>query len=354
MEKRIRSLAYPETANYQYHFPRSGCGFLTQLEPGDTAYHISGGIRLEGQLRVDNLEQSLTEIVSRHEALRTTFEEIDGQPVQVITAEAAFDLPVVDLEGQPEADRQARLQQIIADEARRPFDLSAGPLFRAVLVRLGQQEHVLVVVMHHIITDGWSLGVFTRELGSLYSAFCEGRPSPLAELAVQYADYAAWQRERLQGEVLDTQVKYWRQKFGEELPILQLPTDRAAAGGIQTHHGARHGFELPEGLSERIKELSRQQGVTLYMTLLAAFKTLLYRYTRQADFGVGSPIANRTQPELEGLIGFFVNTLVLRTDMSGDPGFIELLSRVRETTLGAFDHQELPFEKLVEVVNPCA
>ena len=189
-------------------FSQERLWFLSQLEPDNEAYHISGGIRLEGKLREDNLEQSLTEIVSRHEALRTTFEEIEGKPVQVISPASMFNLPVLALEALPEADRAARLQQIIADEARRPFDLASGPLFRAVLVRLGQQEHVLVVVMHHIITDGWSLGVFMRELGSLYSAFCEGRPSPLADLAVQYADYAAWQRERLQGEVLGTQVKY--------------------------------------------------------------------------------------------------------------------------------------------------
>lgn len=332
-------------------FSQERLWFLSRLEPGNTAYNICGGIRLEGRLRQEVVEQSLSEIIRRHEALRTIFEEINSKPVQVISPKAAFKLPVLGLEALPEADRAARLQQIIADEARRPFDLSAGPLFRAVLVRLGQEEHVLVLVMHHIITDGWSLGVFTRELESLYSAFCEGRPSPLADLPVQYADYAAWQRERLQGKILDTQVKYWRQKLGEELPVLQLPTDRPRSA-VQTHHGARHGFDLPGGLSERMEDLSRQQGVTLYMLLLAAFKVLLYRYTGQSDFGVGSPIANRTLPELEGLIGFFVNTLVLRADMSGDPGFIELLSRVRETTLGAFDHQELPFEKLVEIVNP--
>ena len=258
---------------------------------------------------------------------------------------------MVDLQELPEAEREARSRQIIAEEAQRPFDLSAGPLFRAALVQLSQEEHILVVVMHHIITDGWSLGVFTRELEALYAAFSEGKPSPLPDLPVQYADYAAWQRERLQGEVLEGQVAYWKEQLGGELTQLQLPTDRPRPA-VQTHRGARHGFDLPKGLAEKINNLSRQQGVTLFMTLLAAFKVLLYRYTGQTDFAVGSPIANRTRSELEGLIGFFVNTLVLRTDMAGDPGFIELLGRVRETTLGAYDHQELPFEKLVEVLNP--
>ena len=332
-------------------FSQERLWFLSQLEPGNTAYHISGGVRLEGQLRVDILEQSLSEIVRRHEALRTTFEEIEGRPVQVISAEARFELPVVDLQELPEAEREARSRQIIAEEAHRPFDLSAGPLFRAALVQLSQEEHILVVVMHHIITDGWSLGVFTRELEALYAAFSEGKPSPLPDLPVQYADYAAWQRERLQGEVLEGQVAYWKEQLGGELTQLQLPTDRPRPA-VQTHRGARHGFDLPKGLAEKINNLSRQQGVTLFMTLLAAFKVLLYRYTGQTDFAVGSPIANRTRSELEGLIGFFVNTLVLRTDMAGDPGFVELLGRVRETTLGAYDHQELPFEKLVEVLNP--
>jgi amino acid adenylation domain-containing protein len=269
----------------------------------------------------------------------------------VISPEAGFDLPVVDLQGLPEAERQVRSHQIVAEEARRPFDLSAGPLFRAVLVRLAQQEHILVAMMHHVITDGWSIGVFKRELEALYGAFSEGRSSPLPDLPVQYADYAVWQRERLQGEVLEGQVAYWKKQLGGELAPLQLPTDRLRPA-VQTHRGARYGFDFPMELSEKISSLSRQQGVTLFMTLLAAFKVLLYRYTGQTDFAVGSPIANRTRTELEGLIGLFVNTLVLRTDMAGDLGFIELLGRVRETTLGAYDHQEFPFEKLVEVLNP--
>ena len=314
-------------------FSQERLWFLFQLEPGNTAYHISGGVRLEGQLRVGILKQSLSEIVRRHEALRTTFKEIEGRPVQVISPEAAFELPVVDLQELPEAEREARSRQIIAEESQRPLDLSAGPLFRAALVQLSQEEHILVVVMHHIITDGWSLGVFTRELEALYAAFSEGKPSPLPDLPVQYADYAAWQRERLQGEVLEGQVAYWKEQLAGELTQLQLPTDRPRPA-VQTHRGARHGFDLPKGLAEKINNLSRQQGVTLFMTLLAAFKVLLYRYTGQTDFAVGSPIANRTRSELEGLIGFFVNTLVLRTDMAGDPSFIELLGRVREDDAG--------------------
>ena len=332
-------------------FSQERLWFLSQLEPENAAYNISGGVRLEGQLQVDIFKQSFAEIVTRHEALRTTIEEIDGKPVQVISNEAEFELPVEDLQELPEAERETRTRKIITEEAQRPFDLSAGPLFRAVLVQLSLEEHILVVVMHHIITDGWSLGVFMRELEALYAAFSEGKPSPLPDLPIQYADYAAWQRERLQGEVLEGQVAYWKDQLGGELTQLQLPTDRPRPA-VQTHRGARHGFDLPKGLAEKINTLRRQQGVTLFMTLLAAFKVLLYRYTGQTDFEVGTPIANRTRPELEGLIGFFVNTLVLRTDMSGDPGFVEFLGRVRETTLGAYDHQELPFEKLVEVLNP--
>ena len=325
--------------------------FLAQLEPDSAAYNIPGGVRLEGRLRVEVLRQSLSEIVRRHESLRTTFKEIDGKPAQVISPEAGFYLPLVDLQELPEAEREAKSRQIISEESQRPFELSAGPLFRAALVQLSQEEHILVVVMHHIITDGWSLGVFTRELEALYAAFSEGKPSPLPDLPVQYADYAAWQRERLQGEVLEGQIAFWKKKLEGKLEVLQLPSDRLRPP-VQTYRGPKQPFELPADLGEELRGFSKRQGATLFMTLLAAFKVLLYRYAGQKDFAVGIPIANRTRSELEGLIGFFVNTLVLRTDMSGDPSFVEFLGRVRNTSFDAFTHQDTPFEKLVEVLNP--
>jgi amino acid adenylation domain-containing protein len=344
-------LPLPRDAALCASFSQERLWFLSQIEPDNLAYNIAGGCRLKGRLRVDILEQGLSEIVRRHEALRTTFKEFDGMPMQVISPAGAFILALVDLQGFSETERSKRAEAIGIEEARRPFDLSVGPLFRAVLVRLGEQEHVLYFTMHHIVTDGWSFGIFTRELGALYKAFSEGQPSPLAELSIQYADFAHWQREWLQGEVLETQLEYWKKQLGGELPTLQLPADRPRPA-VQTHRGSVQSFDLPVSLAEKLKDLSQGHGTTLFMTLLAAFKALLFRYTGQTNFAVGSPIANRTRTELEGLIGFFVNTLVLRTDLSGDPRFVEFLGKVRDTALEAFAHQETPFEKLVEALNP--
>jgi amino acid adenylation domain-containing protein len=332
-------------------FSQERLWFLSQLEPDNLAYNLSGGVRFKGRLRPDILERSILEIVQRHEILRTTFNDEGGKPVQVVSPAPNLEFQHVDLEEWPEGDRAAEVRRLAAQEARRPFDLLEGPLVRAVLVRLGMEEYVLVVMMHHIITDGWSMGVFAHELESLYRAFSAGLPSPLTDLPIQYADYAVWQQNWLQGGILETQLAYWKKQLSGNVPILQLPTDRPRPA-VQTHNGSIQNFHLSEMLLKKLRDLSIQQGVTLYVTLLAAFKTLLFRYTGQKDFAVGSPIANRGRSELEGLIGLFVNNLVLRTDLSGNPSFIELMKRVRKVTLDAYSHQDVPFEKLVEILNP--
>ncbi len=331
-------------------FSQQRMWLLDQLEPGSPTYHISHALRLSGTLEVEALKRSLKEIVSRHEALRTTFAAVDGEPVQVISAAMDTKLPVEDLSGLPQAEREAETKRLALEEKRRPFDLERGPLFRARLLRLGEEEHVLLISMHHIVSDGWSMGVFWRELGALYGAFSSERPSPLPELPIQYADYALWQRQWLRGELLDEQLGYWKEQLAE-LPALELPTDHPRPA-VQSHRGARRSLTLPESLTQALKKLSRQEGTTLFMVLLGALQVLLSRYSGQEDIAIGTPIAGRTRAETEELIGFFVNTLVMRTDLSGDPSFREVLSRVREMSLGAYDHQDLPFEKLVEELQP--
>ncbi|MFZ5918978.1 MAG: amino acid adenylation domain-containing protein [Chloroflexota bacterium] len=332
-------------------FAQQRLWFLDQLEPGNLFYNIPIAMRLQGKLDVAALERVLSEIVRRHEALRTTFAVIDGRPVQVIAPEPAVSLPLKDLTSLPQAEREAETQRLAILEVRQPFDLARGPLLRARLIRLGEQEHVALLTMHHIVSDGWSMGVLVAEIAQLYAAFAAGQPSPLPELAVQYADFSHWQRAWLQGEVLERQLVYWKQRLINSPPMLELPTDRPRPA-VQTSHGATLSFDLPGELSQALKELGREEGVTLFMTLLAAFQTLLYRYTGQPDVVVGTPIANRTRREVEGLIGFFVNTLVMRTDLSGAPSFRQLLARVREVALGAYAHQDLPFELLVEALQP--
>ena len=262
-----------------------------------------------------------------------------------------MDLHVTDLSELPEEEREAAVRQLAAAEAQQPFDLSVGPLLRVQLLRVAAEDHVVLFTMHHIITDGWSTGILVSEVAALYEAYIEGRESPLPELEIQYADYAVWQREWLQGDVLEQQLSYWRQQLGEELPVLQLPTDKPRPP-VQSHRGRNLHFSLPSSLTAELKKLSNAEGVTLYMTLLAAFKILLWRYSGQSDVVVGTPIAGRNHLATEGLIGLFVNTLVLRTSLSGDPSFRELLDRIREVTLGAYAHQDLPFEKLVEELEP--
>jgi amino acid adenylation domain-containing protein len=336
---------------YPLSFAQQRLWFLDQLEPDSVVYNIPTAFRLTGLLDVAALEKSLNNIVQRHEALRTIFSVVEGQPVQIIAPTLTLPLPVIDLRNLPEAERDAEAQRLAIEEARRPFDLGRGSLLRATLLRLEDEEHVLLLTMHHIVSDGWSMGVFFQELSALYKALSTGKPASLPELPIQYVDFAVWQRGWLQGETLETQLLYWREHLAGAPPLLTLPTDHPRPP-LPTYQGAYRSLELPQALSKSLKTLSHQEGGTLFMTLLAAFKVLLYRYTGQEDVLVGTPIANRTRTELEGLIGFFVNTLVLRTDLSGNPTFRELLGRVHEVALGAYAHQDLPFEKLVEELQP--
>jgi len=332
-------------------FAQARLWFVAQLQPERSTYNETAAIRLVGNLNVRGLEQSLNEIVRRHEVLRTTFAQVDGEPFQVIAPTLNLPLSVVDLRHLPEAERQVALKRLMAEESQHPFDLERGPLLRCRLVYIGEQEYIVSFTIHHIISDGWSMGVLVRELATLYEAFCADKPSPLPELSIQYADFAVWQRQWLQAEVLEAQLTYWKQKLGGNLPVLQLPTVRPREE-VKTNRGATQSFLIPANLSKALQALSCQEGVTLFMTLLAGFQVLLQRYTHQDDIVVGTDVANRNRAETESLIGFFVNLLVLRTDMSGNPSFRELLKRVRKVALGAYAHQDLPFDKLVEALQP--
>jgi len=321
------------------------------MDPGSSFYNIPGAVRLRGTLEIGALERSVREVIRRHESLRTRFGVVNGVPVQLIDAAPEFTLPVVDLSSVDEAEREAEARRVGKEEAQRPFDLSAGPLLRASVLRLSEQEHVLLCTMHHIISDGWSMGVLIREVTTLYEAYATGQLSPLPELEIQYADFAHWQREWLQGEVLERQLGYWKQQLEGAPALLELPTDYPRPA-VQTFRGSHQSLTIPAELSRGLKDLTQRSGVTLFMTLLAAFQTWLSRYSGQDDIVVSTGIANRNRAETEKLIGFFVNTLVLRTDLSGDPSFVELLRRVREVTLGAYAHQDVPFELLVEALAP--
>nr|QEO74667.1 condensation domain-containing protein [uncultured bacterium] len=343
------------TGRELYVFPTSFAQqrlwFLNQLEPDSPAYNIAYAIGLRGRLEAGALERSLRELVERHETLRTTFATVEGRPVQVVAPEPEVALPVVDLRGRPAGEREEESRLLAADEARRVFDLARGPLLRAKLLRLSEEEHILLLTMHHIVSDGWSMGVFVRELAALYEAVRDGRSSLLAELPLQYADFAIWQREWLKGDEVAAQLSYWKRQLGGDLPVLDLPFDRPRAA-VQSDRGARQHVTLSPELIRRLRALGQKEGVTLYMMLLAAFQTLLYRYTNQEDVCVGSSVAGRTRTELEGLIGFFLNTLVLRTDLSGGPTFRELLGRVREVALQAYANQDVPVEMLLEELRP--
>jgi amino acid adenylation domain-containing protein len=337
------------------HFPLSFAQqrlwFLHQLMPQSSAYNMPTALRLKGKLDVKALEQSLNEIIRRHEILRTSFKTVDAQPAQVIVPYRPMELQQVDLSDVPLDQREDSILRLSNEAAQRPFDLSTGPMLRASLLRLAEDEHVLLFTMHHIISDGWSIGVLINELGSLYRVFSTHTPSTLRELPVQYVDYSTWQREWLKGEVLERQLGYWKQQLAGAPPVLELPADRPRPP-VQSFRGSYISVALPADLSERLIALSRQEGATLFMTLLAAFQILLYRHTGQEDIVVGSPIANRNRSEIESMIGFFVNSLVLRTSMEGDPTFRELLGRVREVAFGAYEHQDLPFERLLEELQP--
>jgi amino acid adenylation domain-containing protein/non-ribosomal peptide synthase protein (TIGR01720 family) len=332
-------------------FAQARLWFLDQLEGESTDYRVPILWRLTGRLHQAALEQAIAAIVERHEVLRTIFPLLKGSPVQVIHPAGSMTLPVIDLQSLPEAEQQIKVQHLATTEARRPFDLAIGPLLRATLLRLSDESHALVVVVHHIVCDGWSVGIFRHELSALYTSFCAGEPSPLPALSIQFADYAHWQRGWLQGETLAAQLAYWQAQLSGAPPLLELPTDRPRPS-VQSFRGGSAVFQLDQALTQELKRMSQRAGATLFMTLLACFALLLSRYSRQEDIVIGSPIANRNHRKIEPLIGCFMNTMVLRVALHGDPTFLELLARVRQVALDAYEHQDLPFEKLVDELQP--
>ncbi len=335
-------------------FAQQRLWFLQQLEPDAPLYSGAALVELQGTLHIAALEQSLQEIGQRHETLRTRFVMVDGELVQQILPSMTVTLPVTDLSAVTELAQSQQVQALALAAAQQPFELTTGPLLRARLLRLGPTAHCLLLNLHHIVSDGWSIGVLVRELAALYPAFVEGQPSPLPDLPVQYADYAVWQCQWLQGKRLQTQLDYWKQQLGNQPSTLVFPSEATAKNQIQANPnaGEKYPFSLSAELTSALKQVSQQHKVTLFMTLLAAFDLLLFDLTGTDDLLVGSPIANRNHPEIEGLMGFFVNTLVLRTNLSGDPDFAELLQRVRQVALGAYAHQDLPFEQLVSELQP--
>ncbi|MBW8876934.1 MAG: amino acid adenylation domain-containing protein [Acidobacteria bacterium] len=346
-----------EAGRFPLSFSQLREWILEQLSPGTPAYNMPGGARVLGALDLDALRRAVGEIVRRHESLRTTFQPplqaSSGEPVQVVAPEASVasvnmnDLPLLDLSALPPEVREAEAGRLIAVERRLPFDLGRGPLLRFFVLRLGPEDHLAPFSMHHIVSDGWSIGLFFAELVALYEAFSTGLPSPLPELPIQYADFAVWQRERLRGELMAEQVGYWRGQLAGSPPLLPLPTDRPRPP-VQRLRGAGEPFALPAELARAARTLAQREGASLFMVLLAAFQALLARWTGEDDVPVGTFTGNRGRAELEKLIGFFINTLVLRTRLEDAPGFDSLVARVRDVTLGAFAHQEVPFEKLLE------
>jgi amino acid adenylation domain-containing protein len=354
-DKRAANLSETSPTKRQHYagpasFGQQRLWFLQQLEPNNSAYNMLSAFRLKGCLNLSALERSLLEISRRHRVLQASFELADGELHQVISGDAIPQLPVLDFTHLPQAQRDAAASEIINQEVSKPFDLAKGPLVRASALRMGEDDHIFLYLTHHIVSDGWSLGIFYRELSTLYEAFCDGVPAAIEDLKFQYTDYAAWQKKWFSGDELENQLLYWKRQLAGMSP-LQSPTDRARPA-IQTYRGARESLTLPEALVRSLREMGRQERVSLFMILLAAFNALLHRYTGQDDIVVGSPIAGRNRSQIEGLIGFFVNTLVLRTDLSGNPTFRELLGRVRAMALDAYEHQDTPFEKLVEVLKP--
>jgi amino acid adenylation domain-containing protein len=339
------------TAQLPLSYAQQRLWFLDELMPHNNAYNIPVGFRVSGPLNLIALGQSLNETVKRHESLRTNFINVDGQPIQVIAPSRTQDLSVISLERFSEAERESLFQRLALEEGQRPFDLASDSLFRSTVFRLSEQEHVLLLVMHHIISDGWSIEVLIRDVLRTYKALCQGVAADLPELPIQYADYAHWQRQWLQGEVLEQELSYWRQQLDGSLPELNLPTDRPRPSALSMK-GSAVVLEVPEWLTGKLRELSQSVDSTLFITLLASFQILLARYSGQDDIAVGTPVAGRRWVETEDLIGFFINTLVMRTRLSGDPTIREVLRRVREVTLEAQTHEDVPFEKLVEELQP--
>lgn len=343
-------LESPQSFAFPASFAQRRLWFLDQLVPGDVSYNVAGAVEIQGEIDTEALKKSLQEIVRRHESLRTLFRGEQGESQQVIHPDMPLSIEVVDLQSLPEQERAPKAEQLAREKANTPFDLKRGPLFRVSLLQLREQHYWLVVMMHHIISDGWSVGVLVRELVDLYSAFAQGMPSPLPELPIQYVDYTAWQQEQLSGERLQSEVDYWRSQL-EGSSTLELVTDHPR-GASTANKGATQKVQIEPELARDVKLFAQEHGATLYMVLLAAFQALLHRYSGQTEVLVGSPIAGRTQKEAQLLIGFFVNTLVMKAKFEPEITFRQLLRQVKETTLGAYAHQELPFEKLVEELSP--
>ncbi|HFB67570.1 MAG TPA: non-ribosomal peptide synthetase, partial [Calditrichae bacterium] len=341
----------PRDGKIPLSFAQQRLWFLDKLDPGQSIYNMPFAVKLEGKLDVAVFRESVREVVQRHETLRTVFGETDGQPYQIILPEIEVEIPEDDLSALPESEQEKAARRIFQEEANTPFNLAKGPLFRTRLLHFGEDRHMVIFTMHHIISDGWSVNVLVQEVATIYGAKLRGINAPLPELTIQYADFAVWQRNWLQGEVLEEQLNYWKETLKGAPPLLELPTDRPRPP-VKTFNGDHISFTLPEHLVEPLTRIAREANATTFMLLMAAFNVLLYRYSGQDDIVVGTPIANRNRKELERLIGFFANTLVLRTDLSGRPGFKDLLQRVREAALGAYAHQDIPFEKLVEVLAP--
>ncbi|QSV63521.1 MAG: non-ribosomal peptide synthetase [Dolichospermum sp. DL01] len=341
----------PQRGNLPLSFNQQRLYNLEQLNlSGHYVYNVPVGFRLVGFLDLLALEQSLVEIVRRHEIMRTTFAVVNGQAVQVVNPEVSLRIPFVDLQKKFPEQQEVEAQRLIAEEVKRPFNLIQGSLWRIKLLRLFEQEHVLLITMHHIITDGWSFDVLFREMSLLYEAFSTNKPSPLPELPIQYSDFAQWQHQWLQGDVLESQLNYWKAQLAEQIPMLKLPTDHSLPP-VQNYRGARQSLELTKNLTDALKALSKREGSTLFMTLLAAFKTLLYCYTGQKDIILCSPVACRNRIEIEGLIGYFNNILPIRTNLSGNPSFREILDQVRQVVLKAYEHQDVPFQNLANLPN---
>ncbi len=332
-------------------FAQQRLWFLSQLEGETAAYNIPLMLRLRGKLNEQGLRRSLSRILRRHEVLRMRVEEVDGRPLQIIEEIEQIELGITDLREEEEADREREASAIAEREVKRGFDLSRGGLIRGMVIRMGEEDQILLLNMHHIVSDGWSMGILVRELKEMYRGEVRGEEVKLEEMEIQYGDYAVWQREWLRGEVLEEQMRYWKERLRGVKPVLMMGTDRRRPAE-QSYRGRMEWFEVSEEVSERVKEMSRSEGATMFMTLLAAFDVLLMRYSGQLDILVATPVANRTHPEMEELIGFFVNTLVIRADLRGEPSFRELMGRVREACVGAYAHQDLPFEKLVEELQP--
>lgn len=344
------SLIVPQSREqdaFPLSFAQRRLWFMDQLDPGNPAYNILAAVRITGSFDIDIFQRAMQEVVQRHETLRTIFQSREGQPVQIIQKQCLLTIPLLDLSRSRREERDVQLRNIAQSEGRKPFDLGQGPLLRITLVRFDEREHIALLILHHIISDGWSMGILLREVARLYEAFSHGLDSPLNEIPIQYIDYVHWLQNSMTGAALDSHLAYWKDQLKGNLPELKLPADNPRPA-VQSHNGANKSLTLPADLSDKLRRLGESEGATLFMTLASAFATLLHKYSGQTDIIIGAGIANRTRAEIEDLIGFFVNLLVLRLEVSSGLPYRNLLKRMSEVVLGAYKHQDLPFEKLVD------